>query len=661
MKRNRSQLASFEELELSKGGRIKSSRKLDYRMEAKRAWQACEILATDRYLRTLESHIECKLRELDSLASVNKSTPCTLLGIAKYRQEIWNEITDLQAATEWAKIRLRDNLRSLEAGKIFSELPVIDPDLTLESIESAVDEELSIGLSYGATVCMSREKSSTSASADSVILDTNESGLSQSSSSLEAVTAALNDLSSTPLSFHGNDYDGSGEDEFEGNLPLIVTASSTFDLDKIGLMEPNVDTEESVFTDLTAAPTSCPGAITDSPDCHLTTHVPEQSIASCGSVLGLDESLSSPPHAADSNSTTSMSWAEIAADGEEEWQTVLKKDKSSRLNNFLAFPESIAEASKSENSLAIVPSLEESTYQGDEERMRKKTALCRLHERGECNWGPRCNYAHSQQEVEKARKEWQRINAENSFPVFSTPMKNPFFQGEEGRLRRNTSLCKAFQRGECSWGERCNYAHSEKELRLAWENIRRHKHVFAHYHDELRREGNKAHGVRSNMEDAANKATKKTSHPEPCTRQHCPGRLAYETRQTKLCPSLANRSDCKISGCTMAHSREELRPLPKFEMCSKFGGCGRCMPASECPYAHSKSEQRKKPEVINKQRVENNNNENDECVICYSTLKNKESTELTCGHNQYHYSCIKKWLTERRPDCPLCNSPASLP
>lgn len=41
------------------------------------------------------------------------------------------------------------------------------------------------------------------------------------------------------------------------------------------------------------------------------------------------------------------------------------------------------------------------------------------------------------------------------------------FQGEEGKSRRKTEMCRAYQRGSCYWGSECNYAHDEDEMRAA--------------------------------------------------------------------------------------------------------------------------------------------------------------------------------------------------
>lgn len=45
-----------------------------------------------------------------------------------------------------------------------------------------------------------------------------------------------------------------------------------------------------------------------------------------------------------------------------------------------------------------------------------------------------------------------------------TPMQNAKFSGKEGKLKRKTEMCRAYQGGICGWGAECNYAHSEAEL-----------------------------------------------------------------------------------------------------------------------------------------------------------------------------------------------------
>lgn len=49
----------------------------------------------------------------------------------------------------------------------------------------------------------------------------------------------------------------------------------------------------------------------------------------------------------------------------------------------------------------------------------------------------------------------------------TSPMHNAAFSGEEGKMRRKTDMCRAFERGDCGWTSRCNYAHSRVELRAA--------------------------------------------------------------------------------------------------------------------------------------------------------------------------------------------------
>jgi hypothetical protein len=53
----------------------------------------------------------------------------------------------------------------------------------------------------------------------------------------------------------------------------------------------------------------------------------------------------------------------------------------------------------------------------------------------------------------------------------------------------------------------------------------------------------------------------------------------------------------------------------------------------------------------------------DECSICFEGLlfrynkdfKIERGFDLTCGHNQFHYMCIAKWVVKtKKPTCPLC-------
>ena len=57
-------------------------------------------------------------------------------------------------------------------------------------------------------------------------------------------------------------------------------------------------------------------------------------------------------------------------------------------------------------------------------------------------------------------------------PPHGRPEDNAAFHGEEGRMRKKTDMCRAFQRGECHWGSDCNYAHDEEvchRAKLAYE------------------------------------------------------------------------------------------------------------------------------------------------------------------------------------------------
>jgi len=100
-----------------------------------------------------------------------------------------------------------------------------------------------------------------------------------------------------------------------------------------------------------------------------------------------------------------------------------------------------------------------------------------------------------------------------------------------------TRMCKFADRGSCSKGANCAYAHSAADLR-----------------------------------------------PPP------------DLRCTKLCQALIQSGECSDPGCTFAHSREELRLSPsaaasfKTKPCQFFVTTGRCKLGSRCNFAHHAGE-----------------------------------------------------------------------
>ena len=76
-----------------------------------------------------------------------------------------------------------------------------------------------------------------------------------------------------------------------------------------------------------------------------------------------------------------------------------------------------------------------------------KTVMCKnWTETGNCNYGDKCSFAHSEEEIKQSKE--QRIISQN--PLFKT------------------TLCKQFTEGEyCELGDNCHFAHGEDELRTA--------------------------------------------------------------------------------------------------------------------------------------------------------------------------------------------------
>ncbi len=65
----------------------------------------------------------------------------------------------------------------------------------------------------------------------------------------------------------------------------------------------------------------------------------------------------------------------------------------------------------------------------------------------------------------------------------------------------------------------------------------------------------------------------------------------------------------------------------------------------------------------NKNNINNINNINydDECLICFDSIKEKDIAILNCKH-QFHYKCIGEWMTSIKKNkfdaheqiCPIC-------
>jgi len=138
----------------------------------------------------------------------------------------------------------------------------------------------------------------------------------------------------------------------------------------------------------------------------------------------------------------------------------------------------------------------------------------------------------------------------------------------------------------------------------------------------------------------------------------------------------------KPGSCVYAHGVAEQRPLPKEELCERYleGKCNN----RRCVYAHGAYELKnrpvvntveylkskaKKPAVDNSKLCEDltltdadHDPRGEECSICFEKMSKKARKKLDCGHDAFHYKCLKRWVAgEGDRSCPLCRSNTLLP
>ena len=83
------------------------------------------------------------------------------------------------------------------------------------------------------------------------------------------------------------------------------------------------------------------------------------------------------------------------------------------------------------------------------DRYRYKMKMCKHLETGQCPFGDKCRFAHSDEEIRKSI-------------VNNIISQNP---------RYKTTFC-TFQDGSCPKGEKCHFAHSSQKLRVASQHHR---------------------------------------------------------------------------------------------------------------------------------------------------------------------------------------------
>merc|ERR1712150_269472 len=99
-----------------------------------------------------------------------------------------------------------------------------------------------------------------------------------------------------------------------------------------------------------------------------------------------------------------------------------------------------------------------------------KTRLCETFMKGFCQFGEKCNFAHGKHELQSKNGRNILLNAKNGG---STSFKRRFedSSGRSGGSRGKdpnlfkTQLCAAHMKGRCQFGDGCNFAHGQSELR----------------------------------------------------------------------------------------------------------------------------------------------------------------------------------------------------
>lgn len=133
----------------------------------------------------------------------------------------------------------------------------------------------------------------------------------------------------------------------------------------------------------------------------------------------------------------------------------------------------------------------------------------------------------------RQHRPFQRSDLIKKIPVSHLITFNNFYK---------TRLCSRLASGSCEWGETCNFAHSEYELR--------------------------------GLNDLSS---------------------------TRMCPQLLQNGCCNKQGCRFAHDEKELKAtdsLYKTSICIEFKKLGRCRLGPRCRHAHGESELRPKPVAL---------------------------------------------------------------
>eukprot|EP00928_Gymnodinium_smaydae_P064449 TRINITY_DN47777_c0_g1_i1.p1 TRINITY_DN47777_c0_g1~~TRINITY_DN47777_c0_g1_i1.p1 ORF type:complete len:276 (-),score=26.66 TRINITY_DN47777_c0_g1_i1:129-956(-) len=107
-------------------------------------------------------------------------------------------------------------------------------------------------------------------------------------------------------------------------------------------------------------------------------------------------------------------------------------------------------------------------------RQLAKTKLCDNYKNGNCTYGRRCTFAHSEEELQRVPDLTKtRLCIAYSKGACDKPNCN-FAHGEQ-ELRSTdlfykTSICQYWEKGECQAAEKCRFAHGPSDLRTEADN-----------------------------------------------------------------------------------------------------------------------------------------------------------------------------------------------
>jgi len=214
-----------------------------------------------------------------------------------------------------------------------------------------------------------------------------------------------------------------------------------------------------------------------------------------------------------------------------------------------------------------------------------------------CPLGPKCHFAHGQAEL---RNMYRPPNAGVT----------PGVVQQYGNFKAKTVLCKNWkEKGECSYGDRCSFAHGEDQIRGSGQPpppgevepkeqmIQRNPLYkttickkfteaefcdmgedchFAHGKDELRTIQNPSQGHSGGS--GGN-----------------PGKVGPQYKTT-MCKSFSELGSCEYGQhCLFAHGQEELRPVGtqvgfKQSLCKNWESNGSCTWGEQCKWAHGSHE-----------------------------------------------------------------------